>query len=269
MKLPNMFELYTDYLLSSFSFTTATGLSDILEGQISHDQITRFLSKQDYCSKDLWLSLKQDVRAMEDDSGVLIFDDTIQAKPHSKENDLICWHYDHTVNRSVKGINLLNCLYHANGVSLPVAFELISKPIRYSEVATKKEKRKSEFTKNELLRGMLETCTKNQLKWEYAMADSWFSSSENMTFIHKKQHKKFIFALKSNRLVALTKEDKKKGKFVRINELSWSEKPVQGCVKGLGFPVTLHRQIFTNKDDSTGTLYRYIFPMLKCFENEP
>ena len=36
-----------------------------------------------------------------------IFDDTLQEKPHSKENDLICWHYDHTVGRSVKGINLL------------------------------------------------------------------------------------------------------------------------------------------------------------------
>jgi transposase InsO family protein len=36
--------------------------------------------------------------------GVLIFDDTLQEKPHSKENDLICWHYDHCVNRSVKGI---------------------------------------------------------------------------------------------------------------------------------------------------------------------
>ncbi len=255
MKCPDIFEIYTDYLLSSFSYTTATGLSDVLEGQISHDQITRFLSKQDYCSKDLWLSLKHDVRAIEDDSGVLIFDDTVQAKPHSKENDLICWHFDHTVNRSVKGINLLNCLYYANGVSLPVAFELIRKDVAVSDIKTKKEKRKSEFTKNELLRNMLKTCTRNQLKWEYALADSWFSSCENMSFIHKKQHKKFIFALKSNRLVALTKEDKKKGKFVRINELSWSEKPKQAWVKNLDFPVLLHRQVFINKDDSEGILY--------------
>ena len=31
-----------------------------------------------------------------------------------------CWHYDHSQNRSVKGINLLNCVYHADGVSVPV-----------------------------------------------------------------------------------------------------------------------------------------------------
>ncbi len=37
-------DLYSDYLLSSFSYTTATGLSGLLEGSLSHDQITRFLS---------------------------------------------------------------------------------------------------------------------------------------------------------------------------------------------------------------------------------
>ena len=73
----------------------------MLDGQISHDQITRFLSKKDYTSKGLWHALKKDIREIEDDSGVLIFDDTVQEKAHSQENDLICWHFDHTVNRSV------------------------------------------------------------------------------------------------------------------------------------------------------------------------
>jgi hypothetical protein len=38
--------------------------------------------------------------------------------------------------------------------------------------------------------------------------------------------------------------------------IQWSENPVQGWVKGREFPVIFHRQVFTNKDDSTGTLYR-------------
>ncbi len=38
-----IFDLYTDYLQTSFSYTTATGLSQLLEGDISHDQVTRFL----------------------------------------------------------------------------------------------------------------------------------------------------------------------------------------------------------------------------------
>ena len=36
-------DLYTDYLLSTFGYATATGLSALVNGQISHDQITRFL----------------------------------------------------------------------------------------------------------------------------------------------------------------------------------------------------------------------------------
>ena len=34
------FDLYTDYLLSTFGETTATGLSAMVEGAVSHDQIT-------------------------------------------------------------------------------------------------------------------------------------------------------------------------------------------------------------------------------------
>lgn len=255
MKNINLFDLYTDYLLTSFGQTTATGLSSMLDGEVSHDQVTRFLSKQDYDSKALWQVMKKDVREIEDDSGVLIFDDTIQEKKYSKENDLIAWHFDHTVNRSVKGINLLNCLYHANGVSLPVAFELVKKPTAFSDVKTRKVKRKSEVTKNEMLRTMLKTCCSNQIKWRYILADSWFSSSENMKFIHTDLDKYFVLALKSNRLVALSLEDKKQGRFVRINEMEWSGKPVQGWIKGLEFPILLHRQVFTNKDESTGNLY--------------
>ena len=122
-------ELYTDYLLSSFGATTATGLSAMVQGDVSHDRITRFLSRQDYTSKDLWLQVKTMVREVENAQGVLIFDDTIEEKAWTDESDLICWHYDHCTGRTVKGINLLNALYHCDGRSIPVAFELVQKPL--------------------------------------------------------------------------------------------------------------------------------------------
>ena len=49
-------ELYTDYLLSTFGYATATGLSRLVAGQVAHDQITRFLSAEEFTSKDLWAS---------------------------------------------------------------------------------------------------------------------------------------------------------------------------------------------------------------------
>jgi hypothetical protein len=251
----DIFDLYTDYLIASFGSTTATGLSELVKGEVSHDQVTRFLSQRDFTSKDLWKETKKFVREIETEEGLLIIDDTIQEKQYSKENDLICWHYDHCEKRTVKGINLLNCLYYSKGVSLPVAFELIKKSVHFCDVKTRVEKRVSEITKNEQLRQILTTCSKNNLQWTYVLADIWFSSSENMMYIHKDLEKKFIFPLKSNRLIALNKADKINGCYMRIDSIQWSEEPIQGWVKGVNFPVLLHCQNFKNKDGSIGFIY--------------
>lgn len=44
--MKQMLDLYSDYLLASFSQTSATGLSNLMNGKISHDQVTRFLSNE-------------------------------------------------------------------------------------------------------------------------------------------------------------------------------------------------------------------------------
>ena len=103
-----LLELYSDYLMSSFAQITATGLSALLDHAVSHDQITRFLSATDYTSRDLWALVQPTVRAIEADDGVLIFDDTIEEKPCTDENEIIAWHFDHCQNRTVKGVNILN-----------------------------------------------------------------------------------------------------------------------------------------------------------------
>ena len=143
-------ELYTDYLISSNGYTTATGLSDMMDNEVSHDQITRFLLKNEFNSKDLWKEVKPTVREVESEEACLIFDDTIQEKKWTKESEMNCYHFDHTVGKTVKGINLLNALYYSNEVSIPVAFEIVKKPIRYSDLKTRKERRRSDTTKNRL-----------------------------------------------------------------------------------------------------------------------
>jgi hypothetical protein len=249
-------DLYTDYLTVTFGYATATGLSQLLDGAISHDAITRFLSEREYTSKDLWKQVKKTVREVESAQGVLIFDDTVQEKPHMDENDLICWHYDHCKGRHIKGINLLNCLYHSNGASIPVAFELIHKPLRFCDIKTRQEKRCSEVSKNERLRAMLDVCIENQLKFSYVLCDIWFACAENMSHIKEKKQKDFIMALKGNRLVALNEADRKKKRYTRLDQLAWTEhEAITGYLKGVSFPVKLARQVFTNKDGSTGILY--------------
>ena len=79
-------ELYTDYLICNASgYATATGLSAMLNGEISHDQITRFLSSSKQGSKELWLKVKSVVRQIETEDGVLIFDDSIAEKEWTDE----------------------------------------------------------------------------------------------------------------------------------------------------------------------------------------
>lgn len=58
-----LLEIYNDFLINSFSQTTATGLSKLFYNEISYDKVTKFLSKSDYSSKDLWLLVKPTMRS--------------------------------------------------------------------------------------------------------------------------------------------------------------------------------------------------------------
>jgi len=70
-----------------------------------------------------------------------------------------------------------------------------------------------------------------------------------------KKKKHFVAALKDNRLVALSETDKKQGRFVRIDTLELADKQaVRAWLKGYAHEVLLVRQVFTNKDGSTGWL---------------
>ena len=68
------------------------------------------------------------------------------------------------------------------------------------------------------MRTLIKQALQNQLKFRYIMADSWYSSAENIRFIDSKG-KDFIFAIKSNRLAALSDEDRQQGHWQRIDEL--------------------------------------------------
>jgi hypothetical protein len=82
-------ELYSDYLIcNAEGYATATGLSAMIDGDVSHDQITLFLSGEKRNSKELWLKVKSIVRQIEAEDGVLIFDDTIAEKEWTDESDL-------------------------------------------------------------------------------------------------------------------------------------------------------------------------------------
>lgn len=256
MAKEDLLDLYSDYLISAFGQTTATGLSALLNGEISHDSVQRFLAGERKTSEDLWRVVKPHVRKIESSEGVLIVDDSIAEKPYTDENEIICWHYDHTQQRNVKGINFVTCLYHNRGMSLPVGFELIAKTEYYTDPKDGKEKRRSPKTKNEYYREMTHQALRNRIQFKYVLNDVWFSAAENMNFVKNTLKKDFVMPLKTNRKVALSLSAKQNGQYQRVETLELEPvQPVTVYLESVLFPLLLIKRVFTNEDGSTGTMY--------------
>jgi len=259
MKNSALMDLYSDYLLTSFKFSTAVGMSKMLDGNLSHDQISRFLAQDEFTQKDYWRFIKPIVRSIEQAEAVICVDDFIVPKPHSTMNDMINYHFDHSSGENIKGINILSFVYHTTqtDVQLPIAFEIVTKPDRYIDKKTGKEKRRSEISKNELFRQRLSTLTqRNHVPYAYVLFDTWFCANENLQLIHEQLKKFFVTAIKANRKVALSEQDKLRGKFHHVNDLDLQPaSPVKVWIKGLSFEVLLCKHIYTNIDGSTGVLY--------------
>ena len=251
-----LLDLYTDYLISSFGPVTATGLARLLEGQVSHDQVTRFLAGEPKDSAALWRIAKRFVRQVESDDGVIVIDDSIEEKAYTDENELACWHWDHSKERSVKGINFLSALYVTEQAALPVAFDLVTKTEQYVEKKTGKQKRRSSMSKNERYRMLLRVCVHNQLKFRYVVNDAWYASADNMKMVKRDLRRDFVMPLKCNRKVALSQAERGHGQYVAVSDLALpADATREVWLEEVGFPLLLTKQVFTNEDGSTGTLY--------------
>ena len=251
-----VFDLYTDYLLCSFGSVTATGLSQLVDGAVSHDQITRWLASEEKRSAHLWQKVKPLVRQVQEPDGVIIIDDSVAEKPYTDENELIGWHWDNAKGRNVKGSNFISAVYHVPGVTLPVAFDLVTKTETYYDPKAKIEKRRSALSKNARLRTLVQACVHNQIPFAYVLADLWFASADNLRFVVQVAKKHFVMPLKSNRKVALSQDDQRHARYTTVEKLALT--PGDTCqiwVEDVPFALLLTKEVFTNKDGSTGERY--------------
>ena len=146
----DILDIYSDYLIAQSHKATAIGLSTPLEGSLSHDQITRFLNRNEFSSKDLWHYVKPKVRELEQETGgVLIIDDSIEEKPYTDENAIVSWHFSHAKGRCVKGINILSCLLRYGDLSLPIGLKWFIKMCSSAISKPKKRDEKPRSQKNE------------------------------------------------------------------------------------------------------------------------
>ena len=195
-----MIQNFTRFKYTS-GLATATGMSAIVDNELSHDQITRFLAKLNSSKQQLWREVKPLIRELETkESCNLIIDDTIEEKPYSDINEINNYYYSHSKHMQVKGINILSAIAGFNKVAVPVDYHIVRKTQEAVDAKTGKVRMISEVTKNEVAREFISQALQNRINFKYVLADIWFSSGENMQYIHSKK-RKFIFGCKSNRMV--------------------------------------------------------------------
>ena len=256
-------EIYINFVLSSFGKIEMTKLSTILNGQYSHDIFTKKLLLNDEIETDkaLWNKVKPILREYENETdGCLIIDDSILAKPHTKVSDMVCWHYDHTISRSRKGILMLNFHYtDSSGISLPVGYEIVTKTEDFYDKKKKKWVKKSKLTKNEIMRDKLEILNyHNELKYRYILFDKWFASIANLVYINNILKKKFVCPLKKNRKVALSYEDKINGNYVSIADVDMEDSSSRLVyLEGYEDTLKVTKQVSKDGDDDE-SIYLYL-----------
>jgi len=261
--MSNLSSIYQDFLISSFGKIEATKFAKVLGKGFSHDRFTKQLLLDGDLDDDvkLWKTIKSFLRDYEnEDSGCIIIDDMLMHKPSSSVNGTIAWHYDHVSQKMQKGILMLNFNYtDDSGISIPLGYEIITKTESTWSEQYQKYVMKSMFTKNEIMRDKLKILhLNNHVKFKYVLFDKWFSSIQNLAYINDTLKKKFVCPIKSNRKIALTKEDRNKGNYVNISNVD-----IEACssrliyLEGYNDPINLIKQVVKNGDDDK-SVYLYL-----------
>lgn len=210
--------VYVDYLLSAKGHISATDLSEVIDNEYSHDQISRMLYRAQIDDKKLYMKGKRFLKAFKaEGKKVLIVDDSIQAKPHSKVNGLVAWHYDHSEQCCIKGINFISALWADEHRSIPLSMKVVQKELVWSN-KKHQEVWKTIKTKNEIFRDMVQKLARSG-GVDYVLADSWYGSKENMQWVTNQCKTNFVIACKSNRVAARSLKDAEKGLYKPLEEL--------------------------------------------------
>ena len=270
MKSPKLMDLYSDYLLTSPDSASAQVMVKVLNDCYSHDSVTRMLAQPELGQKVFWKQIKSVIRQVESEQGVISIDDSLEHKPHSTENELISWHFDHSQGCSVKGINLVTFTYvnelsSGTKVKMSLAWELVRK----DKIVEKTEKKGGKFitcqvrqasvSKIQLSKERLGILVHhNQVKCKYIVFDTWYSSAELMEYIVEDLKKHFVCALKHNRLITFdTSAVSKKSKtWLQVSQADLEpDRTYLVHVKDIPFTLCLIKKVYHNLDGSTGVQY--------------
>jgi hypothetical protein len=163
-------DLYVNFLKITSQRYSAFSLSEVSPVELSHDAVSSWLVNTKFQPKNIWTEAKDVVLGS---SGVIIIDETVISKTRSNKIELVHWLYSGNEHDVIKGIGVLNFLWNnLNNPNVTIPFDYrIYEPIQDGK------------TKNDHLRETLILAKKRGVIPEAVIADSWFSSLDNLKLI--------------------------------------------------------------------------------------
>ena len=212
---------------------SALTLSEVSPLKLSHDAISRWLTETKCQPKDIWEAARDDVLCPEN-TGVLIADETVIDKSRSDKIELTSYMYSGTEHDVIKGIGLLNFLWQTDkttgGEVIPLDYSIYKPP-------------QDGKTKNDHFREMLISAKNRGLTPKAVIADSWFSSLDNVKLIRDFGWV-WVMGLRKNRIV---------NKGISLETLSIPEEGLKVHLRGYGW-ITVFRFVAKNgRTDYVGT----------------
>jgi len=180
-------ELYCRFLEVTSTRYSALSLSEVAPEtmELSHDSISRWLRTAKVQPKDLWEVARKEVANRK---GILVFDDVVINKNRSQKMELVNWQYSGAEHGVVKGIGVVNALWQtSHDEYTPIDYRIWNPP-------------EDGKTKNNHFRDMLSSAKNRGLEPEMVVADSWYSSLDNLKSI-RSHGWDWVMGLRSNRLV--------------------------------------------------------------------
>jgi hypothetical protein len=180
-------DLYCAFLEVTSDRYSALSLSEVAPdgSTLSHDSISRWLADEKVQPKDLWQAAKPEVVST---PGILVFDDVVIDKSRSGKTELVNWQYAGSKHDVTKGIGVVNALWQTSKDQyVPIDYRIWN-PVEDGK------------TKNNHFRDMLAAAMQRQLNPEMVVADSWYSSLDNLKSV-RSHGWDWVMGLRSNRLV--------------------------------------------------------------------
>ena len=203
-------DLYCIFLKVTSKRYSALSLSEVSPIELSHDSISRWLENTHCQPKDFWSAAAPHVR---ETKGVIIADETILNKSRSEKIKLVRWQYSGTEHNIVRGIGMLNFLW------VDEKEEICPMDLRIYEP---KEDGK---TKNDHFRELLRIAKRREVNPEAVIADSWYSSLDNLKMIRDLGWN-WVMGLRKNRSV---------NKKEKLENLTIPDEGLRVHLRGYGF----------------------------------